>query len=82
MLSYLELVELANGDIVLQDSDGDEAPLVTIRFSDEAKEHMQGSGMELARIMIQAGLEAMNGVVQAEVLEEDEDDFEQDRTVH
>ncbi len=83
MLSYLELVELANGDIVLQDSENEDKPLVTIRFSEEAKEHIQGSGLDLARVMIQAGLEAVTGVIQAEVLDEEDDELEEaERTIH
>lgn len=58
MLSYLELVELPNGDIVLQRSEGDDKPIVTIRFSNEARDHISGSHLELAKVMIQAGLEA------------------------
>lgn len=83
MLSYLELVELDNGDIVLQDSESDEKPLVTIRFSEQAREHMEGSSLELARIMIQAGLEAVSGVIQTEVLdEEDDEEPGTDHTIH
>ncbi|AMO68216.1 hypothetical protein DOK_04397 [gamma proteobacterium BDW918] len=60
MLSYLELVELANGDVVLQRSEGDENPLVTIRFSEETREHINGSCLEIARAMVQAGIEAVS----------------------
>ena len=35
MSSFLEIVELVNGDIVLQRADGDGEALMTIRFSDE-----------------------------------------------
>lgn len=58
VLAYLELVELANGDIVLQRSEGDDKPLVMIRFSSEAREQIPGSCLEIARVMVQAGLEA------------------------
>ena len=37
---FLEIVELVNGDIVLQRADGDGEPLMTIRFSDESKGYM------------------------------------------
>jgi hypothetical protein len=59
VLSYLELVELANGDVVLQRSEGDENPLVTIRFSQETREQINGSCLEIARAMVQAGIEAV-----------------------
>jgi hypothetical protein len=85
VLSYLELVELANGDVVLQRSEGDENPLVTIKFSKETREHIVGSVLDVARAMVQAGIEA--AATSAEegdfVDEEDGDDQEPDaKTVH
>ncbi len=72
MLSYLELVELANGDIVLQRSEDDEQPLVMIRFSGEARKQIPGSCLEIARVMVQAGLEAAQ-LVSEELADEDDD---------
>ncbi|QQD16738.1 hypothetical protein I6N98_10050 [Spongiibacter nanhainus] len=75
MLSYLELVELANGDIVLQRSEGDDKPLVVIRFSDETREHFSGSScLEVARVMVQAGIEAASAMGDGEVFATDVDD--------
>ncbi|MEX1667733.1 hypothetical protein AB4876_02355 [Zhongshania guokunii] len=77
MLSYLELVELANGDVVLQRSEGDENPLVTIRFSKETREHINGSCLEIARAMVQAGIEAAAISADNEAFaDEDEADLE------
>ena len=73
MLSYLELVELPNGDIVLQRSEGDDKPIVTIRFSDETREHIPGSHLELAKVMIQAGLEAAQLMSDEVPFDEDEE---------
>lgn len=56
--SFLEIIELPNGDIVLKRADGDGEPLVSIRFSDESKHYMPDSKLEIARVMIQAGIEA------------------------
>lgn len=56
--SFLEIIELPNGDIVLKRADGDGEPLVNIRFSDESKHYMPDSKLEIARVMIQAGIEA------------------------
>jgi hypothetical protein len=81
VLAYLELVELANGDIVLQRSEGDEKPLVMIRFSSEAREQIPGSCLEIARAMVQAGLEAAQVVSEelsddaAEAQDDDQDDI-------
>ncbi|WP_295873007.1 hypothetical protein [uncultured Zhongshania sp.] len=86
MLSYLELVELANGDIVLQRSEGDENPLVTIKFSKETREHIVGSVLDVARAMVQAGIEAAamsagdDGFVDEDDID-DEDDLESDTKI-
>lgn len=77
--SFLEIIELDNGEIVLQRVDGEGEPLVNIQFSDESKSYMPESRLEIARAMIQAGIEAA-----ARMSEEhtgasvtiDDDDFE------
>ncbi|MDX1269832.1 MAG: hypothetical protein R3311_20865 [Oceanisphaera sp.] len=73
MFSYLELVELPNGDIILQRTEGEGEPLVTIRFSAESREYMVESPMEVARAMIQAGIQAAAEQGGAEMEIEDED---------
>jgi hypothetical protein len=80
VLSYLELVELANGDVVLQRSEGDENPLVIIRFSQETREQINGSCLEIARAMVQAGIEAvaLSAEEDAFGLEEEDDIAELD----
>ena len=57
MASLLEIVEMLNGDIVLQRDEDASEPLVTIKFSDEALQYVGESRLELARSMIQAGIE-------------------------
>lgn len=57
MLAYLELVELENGDIALRRSEGGE-PMVVIHFSAESKQYLGGASVEVARAMLQAGIEA------------------------
>lgn len=53
-----EIVELSGGDVVLQRADGDGQPLVRIKFSSEAQSHIHGACVEVARAMIEAGIEA------------------------
>lgn len=54
-----EIVELANGDVVLQRADEEEgAPLVSIRFSAETLSYMQEGTFDVAKAMIEAGMEA------------------------
>jgi hypothetical protein len=56
--SLLEIVDRGNGEIVVQRADDDSEPLVTIRFSDEARAYMMDNGLEVAKAMIQAGMQA------------------------
>ncbi len=54
----LEIVDRGNGEIVVQRADDDSEPLVTIQFSDEARAYMMDNGLEVAKAMIQAGMQA------------------------
>jgi hypothetical protein len=56
--ALLEIVELANGDIVLQRVGAEGAPLVRIRFSAESRGYLSGSRLGVARAMIEAGIRA------------------------
>lgn len=56
--SLLEIVDLGNGEIVLQRADDDSEPLVTIRFSEESRVYMMDNSLEVAKAMIQAGIQA------------------------
>ncbi len=56
--SLLEIVDRGDGEIVVERADDDSEPLVTIRFSDEARAYMMDNGLEVAKAMIQAGIQA------------------------
>ena len=56
--SLLEIIDLGDGDIVLQRADDDGEPLVTISFSDETRMYIMDQGLEVAKAMIQAGIQA------------------------
>ncbi len=72
--SFLEIVELANGDIVLQRAEEEGEPLVVIQFSEESRGYLMGATLEVARAMIQAGIQAAAMAEQGELeLEEFED---------
>ena len=79
--NLLEIVDLGDGEIVLQRADDDSEPLVTIRFSDESRIYMMDNGLEVAKAMIQAGIQAAaNLAEQAEV--EQESAAEAPRVLH
>ena len=58
MSDLYEIVEIAEGEIVLRRADEDGEPLVSISFSDEALYFLNSSRFNVAKAMIEAGLEA------------------------
>ncbi|GGX53321.1 hypothetical protein [Saccharospirillum salsuginis] len=67
---YWEIIELANGEIALRKADSDDEPLLTIKFSDEAKDRLQDQTVDVARAMISAGVQVATDI---ENMEEDEE---------
>lgn len=67
--SILEIVDRGNGEIVLRRPEGDSEPVVTIRFSEEARDYMLDNGLEVARAMIQAGIETAAIIAEREETE-------------
>ncbi|WP_224419675.1 MULTISPECIES: hypothetical protein [Modicisalibacter] len=50
--AVLEIVELADGEVILRPAEGDGEPLLSIRFSDEAADLLRQSRFDVAREMI------------------------------
>ena len=75
---YWEIVELETGEIALKSVNGNDAPLVTIQFSQQAKEQMHQQHVEIARVMISAGM-AVAQQIEEEALEDEQDE---DAVVH
>lgn len=76
--AVLEIVELDTGEVVLRRTDssaGSSEPFVTIKFSQEAKELVNGQTGHLARFMISVGLQ-MVAKMNADSLREDTADEE------
>ena len=69
--AFLESVELPDGRIVLRRSD-EEAPLVTLNFSGEAREFLQERYIDVARAMFHAGLEAAGHLPEDETYDSEE----------
>ena len=60
MSTLYEILELPNGDIVLQRVEGGSEPLVRIRFSYQAKAYMDDASLMIAKAMVEAGIKAIN----------------------
>lgn len=72
-----EIAELPNGDIVLRKVDAEGEPLVSLHFSAESIAFMGEGKFEIAKAMIEAGMEAASDLVgQEEDFAEDLADFE------
>ena len=80
--SLLEIVDLGNGEVVLQRVEGDSEPFVSIQFSDEANAYLIGNNLEIAKIMIQAGIEAAAQMADVNSLEVDTAEGSEARTLH
>ena len=78
--SLLEIVDLGNGEIVLQRADDSSEPLVTIKFSEESQTYLLENGLEVARVMIQAGIQAAAAIVQE--TDESQSDTSTIQTIH
>ena len=58
MSSFYEIVELTNGDVALQRADEEGEPLVVIRFSEESLAFLGEAKFNVAKAMIEAGMDA------------------------
>jgi hypothetical protein len=54
-----EIVELPSGEIVLRRADEEGDPLVSISFSEEALYFLNNAKFDVAKIMIEAGIDAV-----------------------
>ncbi len=72
----VELVHLDNGDIALRRADLPEQPMVVIKFSDISLSLLTLDKMEIARAMVEAGIQRF-GQIQSRRMEEAREAAEQ-----
>lgn len=83
--SLLEIVDLGDGEVVLQRADDDSEPLVSIQFSEEASAYLMENNLEVAKLMIQAGIQAATKMAETsgiEIESGESADKAQQRTLH
>ncbi len=80
--SLLEIVDLGDGEIVLQRADDDSEPLVRINFSGESQLYLMDNGLEVAKAMIQAGLQAAAVMAEQAEVEMESDADSAPRILH
>lgn len=78
--SFLEIVELEDGEYALQRMDSEEEPLVIVRFSDEVGEYLKEHQPAIAKAMIGAGVQAASNLSKAML--EAEEKGEVSQTLH
>ena len=69
--SYLEIVQLSNGDYALQRADGDGDSLVRISFSREAQEVLQQHSTTVVRAMISAAIQTVSNLGASQDMEDE-----------
>lgn len=72
----VELVHLNNGDIALRRADSPEQPMVVIKFSDTTLSLHAPDKMDIARAMVEAGIQRF-GEIQVQRVEEAKEAAEQ-----
>lgn len=70
--SFLEIIELPDGRLVLRRAE-DETVLVTLDFSEQAKEFLQGQHVEIAKAMFNTGVQ-----MAGKVMDDDYDFYEEE----
>lgn len=70
---YWEIIELDDGQIALRQVGDEKEPMVTIKFSPEARSRLQDRHIDVARAMFTAGMHVASRLDNFEY--EDEDDL-------
>ena len=83
--SLLEIIQIEQGKVVLRRADGRGEPLIEVQFSPETQSYLNDICLDVAKVMIEAGIAAVaNSSDAVEFIEgthEDDDDDEQ-KTLH
>jgi len=81
--AFYEIVLLPDGDFALQRTDEKEEPLIRIHFSDEAMSMLQDASMDVAKAMIDAGIDMVEQLGEEMLADEDDDNPNREtQTVH
>lgn len=84
MSNFFEIVELSNGNVALRRADDDSAePIVTIEFSEDAKTGLRSHHVEVAKAMLEAGVEKVSEISGVEIEHSDyPEEMAGSRSVH
>lgn len=80
---FYEIVEMADGDIALRHGDDDAEPIVRIRFSAQIAETLAGAKYDVARAMIESGIDmAIDMELAIDGNDADDERTPEDATLH
>ena len=79
-----EIIELSTGEIALRRAAEEGEPLVVIKFSEESLHFLKDAKYEVAKAMIEAGMEAAGDMAMASVESESDADLNRStsKTLH
>lgn len=61
---FLEIVELDDGEIALRKADSDDEPIMRVNFSDHILEQLQDQHIDVAKVMLTAGIHMISDMNQ------------------
>jgi len=90
---FLEIIELDDGQIALRRADSDDEPIMRISFSDSVREQLEEECIDVAKVMLTAGIHMISDLNVKAAAETDDlmndpdnefgDDFDdQSRVIH
>ncbi|MCV6611099.1 MAG: hypothetical protein OIF55_10055 [Amphritea sp.] len=83
---FLEIVEMDDGQIALRRADSDDEPIMRITFSDEVREQLDEEYIDVAKVMMTAGIHMISDLnVKSEEERSDSEPVEesdQPRVIH
>jgi hypothetical protein len=53
----LEIIELEDGEMAIRNADSDSEPMIKVNFSEELRDKLSGQYLEVARVMLTAGIQ-------------------------
>lgn len=53
----LEIIELENGELAIRNADSDAEPMIKVNFSEELRDKLSGEYLDVARVMLTAGIQ-------------------------
>ena len=80
--TVFKIIELSEGEFVLQGSNEASEPMVSIKFSSEALEFLAANSVEVAKSMIEAGIHEVEDMMDEGLITYEEGNEKPPRVLH